>query len=171
MWQDIFVALSRSMMGGGALRTIPPNHLVILNCNRRNRHGSKILRLSKFSNLHVYYVNCLYILAFPIIFRNLLKTIYLSTMFNTSHGWCPNLPCMGGLRGGWKSITPLLSEISGECTPLVFDLEQVIYDHRQVGKAEKNGDAPKVTCLNFGQQCFICLYFKLPKLPKETKLS
>ena len=34
-------------------------------------------------------------------------------------------------------------------TPKAFDLEQVIDDHRQVGQAGKNGDAPKKACLNF----------------------
>ena len=53
-------------------------------------------------------------------------------------------------------------------TSKVFDLEQVIYDHRQVGQAGKNGDAPKEASLNFGQQCFKCLYFKRSK---KTKLS
>ena len=52
---------------------------------------------------------------------------------------------------------------------MAFDLEPGhIYDHRQIGQAEKNGDAPKEACLNFGQQCFKWLYFKRLK---KTKLS
>ena len=44
----------------------------------------------------------------------------------------------------------------------------VIYGHRQVGQAAKNGDASKEGCLNIRQQCFKCLYFKRRN---KTKLS
>ena len=69
---------------------------------------------------------------------------------------------IGGFRGGlevppeWNyggGWTPLY--FYKFITPKAFDLEKVSYDHQQVGQAEKNGDAPKEACLNFGQQCFI----------------
>ena len=62
-------------------------------------------------------------------------------MFNTFMFDVPIFSFMGGLRGGGGSPLPP--------SPLV------IYDHQQVGQAEKNGVAPKEACLKFGQQCFI----------------
>ena len=79
-----------------------------------------------------------------------------------------NLAIIGGFKGGGAVHYHPLSEIRGGCTPLdfykvispkAFDLEQVIYDHRQIVQAGKNGDTPKVDCLNVGQQCLKCLYF------------
>ena len=63
-------------------------------------------------------------------------------------------------QGGWQSIIPPpRGELRGGgghpldfykvITPNVLDLEQVIFDHRQVGQPGKNGDAPKEACLNF----------------------
>ena len=59
------------------------------------------------------------------------------------------LVLVGGFRG--QSITPL-SEIRG-VYPL--DFYKLFLN--------PNGDSPKEACLNFGQQCFKCLYFKWPK--------
>ena len=66
--------------------------------------------------------------------------------------------------GGGQSI-PLLSEIRGVPRPpwnfykvitlKAFDLEQVICDHRQVGHAGKNGDAPKEACLEILENSFL----------------
>ena len=48
-------------------------------------------------------------------------------------------PPVQGFRGG----VPPPPEFYKVITPSAFDLEQVIYDHQQVGQAGKNGDAPK----------------------------
>ena len=56
-------------------------------------------------------------------------------------------------------------------TSKAFDLEQVIYYHRQVGQAGKNGDAPKEARLNFGQQCIKSLYFKRLKKLNYRRLE
>ena len=37
-----------------------------------------------------------------------------------------------------------------------------------VSQPGKNDDAPKEACLNFGQQCFKCLYFNRPKKTKKN---
>ena len=49
------------------------------------------------------------------------------------------------IRGG---VPPL--DFYKVITPKGFELEPVIYDHRQVGQAGKNWDAPKEASFNFG---------------------
>jgi len=56
------------------------------------------------------------------------------------------LPPLSEIRG---NVTP--SNFYKVITPKAFDLEQVIYDPRQVGQAGKNGDATKEAYFNFGQ--------------------
>ena len=42
-----------------------------------------------------------------------------------------------------KGLFPPSPDFDNVITPKAFDMEQVIYDHRQVGQPGKNGDAPK----------------------------
>ena len=74
---------------------------------------------------------------------------------------------IGGFKGGGQFINPPCVKLGGVYPPLILQSyyskgfwPATAHDHRQVGQAGKNGDAPKEARLNFGQQCIKSLYFK-----------
>ena len=74
-------------------------------------------------------------------------------------------------EGGWQSIPPPLELSKGCIPPEIFTTSLLrrlltwnrICDHRQVGQAGKNGDAPAEACLEILENSFF-YYRKLEEL-------
>ena len=130
----------------------------------KKKHFKPYLSNCKISNCSLRNCDCVkkvFVLFF--CFNSCSRFLTCYSRHGQFQGWGVNL-------GGCTMGVPLL-DLYKIITPKAFDLEQVIYDHRQVGQAGKNGDAPKEACLNFGQQCLNVFISSSPRKLNYRRLE